>query len=129
MNSVNIIARITKDLEIRYIPTTNTPVCNFSVALNDGFGDKKKTYYFNCQAWQKTAENLVKFVSKGDLIGISGKLTTRDWTDKDGKKHTVTEIVVSDFTFCGGKKKESNTEIKESFVGSDLLEDEELPFK
>jgi len=134
MNSVNIIGRITKDIELRYLPANNTAVCSFSIAVDDGFGDKKKTFFFNCQAWTKTAENIVKFFGKGDLIGISGRLATRDWTDKESKKHTITEIVVSDFTFCNGKKSESGSADKPLNQSNDgeynitPLEDDELPF-
>jgi len=136
MNSVNIIGRITKDVELRYLPANNTAVCSFSIAVDDGFGDNKKTYFFNCQAWTKTAENIVKFFSKGDLIGISGRLSTRDWEDKEGKKHSVTEIVVSDFTFCNGKKSDSGGQSRpqsQSTTHSDypadpMDEDDELPF-
>ena len=131
MNSVNVIGRVTKDIELRYLPANNTAVCSFSIAVNDGFGDKQKTYFFNCQAWQKTAENIVKFFSKGDLIGLSGKLATRDWTDKESKKHTVTEIVVYDFTFCNGRKEGAHTHQPQtqSDIGFELMkDDDELPF-
>jgi single-strand DNA-binding protein len=143
MNNVSIIGRLTKDVELRYIPSTNTPVCSFDIAVDDGWGEKKKTFFFKCQAWQKTAENIVKFFSKGDLIGLSGRLSTRDWTDKDGKKHTVTEIVVNDFTFCNGKKSDFSNESRiqnyntgserapaphSDYPASPIDEDDELPF-
>jgi len=138
MNNVNIIGRVTKEIELRYLPANNTPVCSFCIAVDDGFGDKKKTYFINCQAWQKTAENIVKFFGKGDLIGISGRLTTRDWEDKEGKKHTVTEIVVNDFTFCNGKKSDAGGESRQQntsyaaphsdYPADPVDEDDDLPF-
>lgn len=131
MNNINIIGRVTKDIELRYLPANNTPVCSFSIAVDDGFGDKKKTYFFNCQAWQKTAENIVKFFNKGDLIGISGRLTTREWTDKDDKKRIITEIVVNDFTFCNGKKSESESKPlsqNDNRGFTPIDDDDELPF-
>lgn len=139
MNSINIIGRVTKEIELRYLPTNSTPVCSFSIAVDDGFGEKKKTYFINCQAWQKTAENIVKYFNKGDLIGISGRLTTRDWTDKEDKKHTITEIVINDFTFCNGKKSDSGSESKpqntsrastpySDYPADPIDADDELPF-
>ena len=129
MNSVNEIGRLTKDPELKYTASTNTPVCSFDIAVDDGFGDKKKTYFFKCQAWSKTAENIVKFFGKGDLIGISGKLTTRSW-EKDGNKHNITEIVVNEFSFCGGKKKDESAPINNNQPGEmfPIEEDDDLPF-
>jgi single-strand DNA-binding protein len=100
MNSVNMIGRLSKNPEVRYISNDNKPVCSFSIALDDGFGNSKKTYFFNCTAWNKTAENVAKYFKKGDLIGITGKLTQRSW-EKDGKKNTVVEILVEGFSFWG----------------------------
>lgn len=135
MNSINIVGRFTADPTLRYTQTNNTAVCSFSIAVDDGFGDKKKTYFFTCQAWGKTAESISKFFNKGDLIAITGRLATRDWTDKDGKKHTVTEIIVGDFSFYGGKKKsdgEQGISAPASSGGGVLdaadLNDDELPF-
>ena len=132
MNSVDIIGRLTKAPEVRYTQSNNTAVCSFSIAVDDGFGDKKKTYFINCQAWQKTAENIAKFFGKGDLIGISGKLTTRDWQDKEGKKITSTEVVVNDFSFCSGKKSDSSNQTQsvnsETYAGLDDNTLDDLPF-
>lgn len=130
MNSVNIIGRLTKEIELRYISTNNTAVVSFTIAVDDGFGDKKKTYFINCQAWAKTAENISTFFSKGDLIGVSGKLATRSWDDNEGKKHYVTEIVVNEFSFCNGKKSDRPQAQSEqhNYGFYPDVQDDELPF-
>jgi single-strand DNA-binding protein len=130
MNNINLIGRITKDIELRYTSGNNTAVAGFTIAVDDGFGDKKKTYFINCQSWQKTAENISKYFAKCDLIGISGKLTTRSWEGTDGKKNYVTEVVVNDFTFCNGKKTENqqNNSGSSQQDGFNPTDDDELPF-
>ena len=93
MNNISIIGRTTKDIELRYT-TTGIAVATFSIAVNDGFGDKKKVYFFDVQAWKKIAENISKFVSKGDKIGVFGSLQQQRW-EKDGKKYS--KVIINAF--------------------------------
>ena len=95
LNSVNVVGRITKNPEIKFIGTENTPVCNFGVAVNRPYKNKETNEYeadfFNCAAFGKTAEFLGSYVKKGNLIGVTGHLTTRQY-DKEGQTHYVVEI-------------------------------------
>lgn len=129
MNSVNIIGRLTKDVELR-TTQSGKQVASFSIAIDDGYGDNKRTYFINCVAWEKKAEVICKNLGKGSQVGISGKITTRNWDDNEGKKHYATEVLVSDITFCGSKGQasgESSTFEHDGFMPIDSDPDD-LPF-
>ncbi len=81
--------------------TTGKSVCTFKIANETGFGENKKTNYITCVAWNKQAEFVSSYFSKGKYIAISGRLDMREY-EKDGQKRTVYEVVCSDVSFCGG---------------------------
>ena len=118
MNSVNIIGRITKDIEIK---NTNTgkSVCSFHVAVQR---DKDNADFIPCTAWEATAVNIGKYFHKGDLIGITGVLSTRTF-ESNGEKRFVMEVLVNRFDFINGKKTE-NTDTKQE---SPAQPQEEMP--
>lgn len=108
MNSVQLIGRMGKDPELKYT-TSNTPVITFSLAVDrrkteDG---KKEADWITCVAWNTTAELISKYTSKGDQIGVNGRITTRSWEDNDGKKRNSTEVLVSEITLIGNKEKKA----------------------
>lgn len=100
LNKVFLLGNLTRDPELRQTPS-GASVCNFSIAVNEGFGDKKKVNFFNVQAWQKTAEACAKYLSKGRPVLVEGRLQNRSY-EKDGQKRTVTEIVAENVQFLGG---------------------------
>lgn len=102
MNSINIIGRITADPELKYTDKEKKAVSSFSIAYNVS---EEHTDFFNVTAFEKQAENLCKYVGKGDLLGVSGRLTTRDYTTKDGSNRTLTEIIANNITFIQSKEK------------------------
>jgi len=93
MNRVELIGRLTKDPELRFTPGTGNAVANFSIAVEDGFGDKKKAYFINIVVWGKSAEAVSNYTHKGSKIAVIGKLTVRDYEAKDGTKKYITEVV------------------------------------
>ena len=99
MNSVNIIGRITKDIEVKKT-NSGKSVCSFSVAVQR---DKENADFIPCTAWNATAENLGKYFHKGDRIGITGVLTTRTY-ESNGEKKFVMEVLVNTFDFIETKK-------------------------
>ena len=132
MNITIITGRLTATPELKTTPNGKM-VTSFSVANDTGWGDNKKTNFLNCVAWNKTAENICKFFSKGDPILINGEINTRSYEAKDGAKRTATEILVNGFDFFAGKKAEGNT--AEAATGydvqphfEDVNTDEGLPF-
>lgn len=120
-NKVIIIGRITKELELKNTPTGK--VClSFSVATSrrwkDANGNRKEdTEFHNVVAWGNSAENIAKYFQKGDEIFVGGYLKTRDWADRDGKKHYRTEIILEVFDF--GQKSKKNQQIDNEPTPSD----------
>ena len=95
LNSVNIIGRLTKDVEVRYT-TNGKAVCDFTIACNRL---QEGVDFINIQVWGKQAENLCKYTSKGDLVSIIGKLRTDEFNDKEGNKRTKTYILATEIGF------------------------------
>lgn len=141
LNSVILMGRITKDLELKSTGS-GTSVLGFSVANDTGYGDNKQTAFIECTAWGKTAENIAKFFGKGSLIILKGELKQRDWTDKNSNKHIVTYFNVSSFEFSGEKPKtntnaakgyepkaqQNNAPVDLSGFEEILSDDENVPF-
>jgi len=103
VNKVILIGRTGKDPEVRSI-TEDKKVANISLATTEKYKDEEKTEWHNLVIWNKLAEVAEKYIKKGDLLYIEGKISTRDWTDKDGNKRYTTEIVVNELRMLGGKK-------------------------
>ena len=103
INKAIIMGRLTRDPEIRYTQN-NTPVCSFSVAVDNGYGDNRRTDFINCVAWRNTAEFVSKYFSKGKMIIVIGRIQTRTWDGQDGKKNYATEIVANEVSFGETKK-------------------------
>lgn len=108
MNSCNFIGRPTSDIELKHTPGGKY-VCNFDLAVKRPFTNDT-TDFFTCVAWDKKAETIAKYVSKGQLIGISGYLYSRKFQDKNGNNRTTFEINISDFDFC--EKKSANVDVQ-----------------
>lgn len=111
MNLLTAIGNISKDADLRYTPNGDA-ICNFSFALNSGYGDKQITTWLNCSIWGKRAENLSPMLLKGTKIGISGELTNRPYQAKDGTEKHSLEVRVNDVTLLG-KKESVGTPLEE----------------
>lgn len=110
LNHITIMGRLTRDPEYR-TTSSNLSVANFSVAVDRDFpgqSGEKETDFIDCVAWRKTAEFLIKYFTKGDMIVVSGRLQIRPWTDKDGNKRRTAEIVADNIYF-GGSKRDADT--------------------
>ena len=127
MNNVNIIGRLTKDVEVRKT-STNKSVSSFSIAV-DNLATKdgeKTTSFFNCNAWNNVAETLSKYTRKGDRIAISGSLLQRNY-EKNGEKISVVEINVNSITLIENKKENASTQSENKAVENNI-NDDDLPF-
>lgn len=105
LNSVNLQGRLTRDVELRYTKTDKA-VASFTIAC-DGYRDKEADFT-PCVAWEKTALFIAKYFGKGDMIIVEGRLCSRQYEDKDGKKRTTYEVLVSSASFCERKKSDSS---------------------
>ena len=95
-NNVNLVGRLTKDIEIKKT-NSGKEVTTFSLAVNDKkVNDQQVSFFFNIVAWEQCARYLKQYAGKGDLIGVNGRLTTRNYQNTRGDKVTVTEVVADD---------------------------------
>jgi single-strand DNA-binding protein len=90
MNSINIIGRLTKELELRRTQS-GIACCSFTLAVKRP-RVKDTTDFLDFVVWQQGAEYLCQYGHKGDIVGVTGSLTTREWTDKDGNKRKAVEV-------------------------------------
>ena len=102
INKVILMGRLTKDPELRYT-NNKTPVCSFTIAVNNGYGENQRTDFVNCLAWNKTAEFVTKYFTKGKMIIVIGRITTRSWETQDGKRAYATEVVANEVNFGESK--------------------------
>lgn len=103
INKVILMGRLTRNPELRHT-NSGTPVCSFSIAINNGYGENQTTDFINCVAWNKLAEFVERNFSKGKMIIVIGRIRTRVWEDNDGRKNYATEVIASEVSFGESKK-------------------------
>lgn len=109
MNKVILIGRLTRDPDLRYT-TNNVPSANFTLAVNRPFENQsgvREADFISVVIWRKQAENVKKYISKGSLVAVEGRIQTRNYDDKDGKKVYVTEVVADNVQFLESKGQRS----------------------
>ena len=128
INRLILVGRITDKPELRQT-NTNKSVTNFDLAVNRTFGEKE-TDFFKVVAWGKTAEFVCQYVEKGDLLGLDGRLQTRNYENAEGKKVYITEMVaesVQKLTPKSESTQETKKQEKPSVEDIDINSDD-LPF-
>lgn len=115
MNKVVLIGRLSKEPELRYT-SNNTPVCQINVAISRPIsqGKEPETDFINVTIWNKQAENLVKYVKKGNQIAIEGRIQTRSYDNEEGKKVYVTEVLANHVEFIGNNSNKANDTEKQN---------------
>lgn len=101
MNKCELVGRLTKEPEIK-LTQNQTTYCNFTLAVDRRFKDaagQRQTDFINCVAWKQTATFIQQYFHKGHRIGIVGSIQTRSYTDNDGAKHFVTEVIADEAEF------------------------------
>lgn len=147
MNSVNISGRLTRDPEIRKT-TTGKSVCSFTVAVDKKMSkDQLETAkqngeptadFISCVAWNHDADYLSTYGQKGNMVEITGRIQTRNYDDKDGKKVYVTEVVAADLKLIRTEPRETSpsylsggTSYTKDDISQDIAADpsnDDLPF-
>ncbi len=138
MNSVALIGRLTRDPEVRYTAGTQMAICRFSIAIDrpTRSGDEKKTDFPSITVFGKQAENCEKYLAKGRMVGIQGRIQTGSYKNKDGQTVYTTDVVADRVEFLewgdraqGGARPQNNYSSSASAPSSndqgDL--DEEMP--
>lgn len=149
INNVVLVGRLTRDPELRYTPQ-NQAVGTFGLAVNRQFKNangERETDFINCVIWRQQAENLANFAKKGSLIGITGRIQTRNYKNQQGQKVYVTEVVADNFQMLESNKTQGQqankpqaqnkkpqapdpfkTPAADPFAGGTEISDDDLPF-
>lgn len=141
LNKVMLIGNLGKDPEIRYT-SDGTPVASFSLATGESWTDKsgtrqERTEWHNIVAWKQLAEISKRYLTKGRQVYIEGRITTREWSDKDGNKRRTTEVVANQMVLLGSRPQgmemaagaplSKSSEPTEPF-GDGGITDDDIPF-
>lgn len=146
MNNVSLVGRLARDPEVRYSQGGNqTCVARYTLAVTRPFKDSDGNYgadFISCVAFGKAGEFAEKYLKKGTMIGVTGRIQTGSYDDKDGKKVYTTDVIVATQEFCGSKndsgsadssskpasKKGNTKKADDGFMNIPDGIDEELPF-
>ena len=111
MNKAILIGRLTRDPELRYT-SSNRAVCQFTVAIDRPFTNQstgqREADFINVVAWDKTGENVGKYMAKGRLIAVEGRIQTRNYENNEGRRVYVTEVIANNVQFLESRNAASN---------------------
>ena len=112
MNKVILIGRLTRDPELRHTPQ-GTAVCQITVAVNRRGAQpgQQDADFINVSVWGVQAENVARYMAKGRQVAVEGRIQTRNYDDKDGKKVYVTEVIATNVQFFDSKGANSDSAI------------------
>lgn len=134
INNVCLVGRLTRPVDLRYTQN-GTAFGSFSLAIDRTYKNQageKETDFINCVIWRKSAVNLSNFTKKGSLLGVEGRLQTRNYENHEGKKVYITEVLVENFSLLEskavteGRQQEPIGNVEQVQFGE--VNDEDLPF-
>ena len=117
MNSIFLAGSLGRDAELRHLQNGDA-VLNFSVA--DSAGRDKPTIWWNCQLFGKRAESLAQYLTKGQAVAVSGSVSEREWTDKDGNTKKSMDVRVQDVALQGKREGAKPAQEKADYDDSDV---------
>jgi single-strand DNA-binding protein len=135
INRAVLIGRLTRDVELKYT-NSGDAVAGFTLAVNRQFTNRngdREADFINCVMWRKSAENFAKFTQKGSLVGIEGRIQTRNYENDSGTRVYITEVVTSSFSLLesksGGSHDDQSSQQAAPPIGTDVnVSDDDLPF-
>lgn len=137
MNNVCLVGRLTTNPELRYT-TDEKAYVRMNLAVDRGISKEEKLVgkqsadFISCVFWNKNAENLAKFMKRGSLIAVEGKLRTSSYESEDGTKKYTTDVRVDSLKFLESKSKDDRPEPEydgfDSKVEEIIISDDDLPF-
>lgn len=111
MNKVILVGRLTRDPEVRTMPTGNS-VASFTLAINRNFKNKEGNIdadFINVSVFGRQAENVGKYVTKGSQLGVDGRIQTRSYDAQDGTKRYVTEVIAESVEFMSSSRRDDSS--------------------
>lgn len=134
INNVCLVGRLTRPVDLRYT-SNGTALGSFSLAIDRTYKNQageKETDFINCVIWRKSAVNLSNFTKKGSLLGVEGRLQTRNYENHEGKKVYITEVLVENFSLLESKAttEARDTQAQETTNIPETIEfsEDDLPF-
>lgn len=135
INNVTLIGRLTIDAELRYTPN-NIATAQFNIACNRNFKNANDEYdadFINCVMWQEQAERFCNWTRKGMLVGITGRIQTRNYENQQGQRVYVTEVVAESFQVLEKRDNTANQnsmteQMPPSYTSPMDITDDKLPF-
>ena len=136
INNVVLIGRLTRDVELHRTPQDQA-VGQFTLAVNRNFKNQDGGYdadFINCVIWRKSAENFASWITKGNLVAITGHIQTRNYENQQGQRVYVTEVVAESFQLLEKRDNSANQnsmaeQMPPSFAGNQMdIKDDDLPF-
>lgn len=118
MNHITLMGRLTRDPELRRTQS-GIAVASFTIACERDYkaqSGERETDFIDCVAWRNTAEFVCNYFTKGRMAVVSGRLQIRKYTDKDGSRHSVPEIVAENVYFCDSPKQQSNPGVTQDYA-------------
>ena len=125
MNRVELIGRLTRDPELRYT-SSNIPTARFTLAVNRPFqsqNGEQGTDFINVVVWRKQAENVKKFVTKGSLVAVEGRIQTGSYENKDGQRVYTTDVVADSVQFLETRTQSQNRIENNDITPADFMQD------
>lgn len=110
------VGRAVREPELRHTANSNMPVATFTLAVDTGYGDKKRSSFFNIKAFGKPAESISKYVKKGSKLILRCEPCTETWTNREGKKYTKDFHYVQSWEFAEAKYKAEQSQSQEQEV-------------
>lgn len=132
INSVNLIGRLTKDVDLRFASGSGTAIAKFTLAIPREF-KKDETDFINCVAFGKAAETISQYVTKGRQFAVTGRIQTGSYDAQDGTKRYTTDVIVNGFTFVdsnNGTSQNNESTNNSNNVPDDVtpVDDGDMPF-
>jgi len=130
VNSWNFTGNLGHSAEQKFAPSGDS-IVSFSVAVKSGYGDKAVTTWSKCTIWGKKGESVLPYLNKGQLVGINGELTLREYTKKDGTNGASLEVRVNDLTLLGkadSAERETSPVTQHSAAKANAFVEDEPPF-
>ena len=128
MNKVFLIGRLSRDPELRHT-TSGTAVCQINVAISRPVsqGRDPETDFINVVVWNKQAENVARYLSKGRQVAVEGRIQTRNYDNAEGKRTYVTEVIASNIEFLGSANDNNRNNTTNNFVDENPFDAVEPP--
>ena len=134
MNVVTLIGKLTRDVELKYIPGSGIAVANFAIAVNRDFttkDGKKEVDFIDIQVWGKSAENCANYIGKGSLVAIQGSIRIDNYQTQTGESRKATRVNANRVQFLESKKDKQDNRVNSSSLNPrefQVVNDEDMPF-